>query len=200
MKIWILAHQRISFVQFHSFLSDLKLLTGVLSQLESFGYCPGIYLVPPLSTHRILHKTKNTLVHIQILHKTKTTVAKWKKSTATLNIKLIDNTTWNVLQFQASMPFSLIWVRKITSMRLRMLALIWHLQTWHQAMHPENIWGAIHLWHPQKSALRPPSPLLTWTGPPLWTPTRGRHEIHTALLKQLVKWPTGRKAEIWLWL
>jgi len=32
--------------------------------------------------------------------------------------------------------------------------------------------------------------------PPLWTSTRGRHEIHTALLKRLVQWPTGPKAEI----
>ena len=34
---------------------------------------------------------------------------------------------------------------------------------------------------------------------PLWTPTRGRHEIHTALLKWLVQWPTGPKAEIRLY-
>ena len=40
----------------------------------------------------------------------------------------------------------------------------------------------------------------TWAGPlsPLWTYTRGRHEKHTALLKQLVQWPPGPKAEIWL--
>ena len=33
----------------------------------------------------------------------------------------------------------------------------------------------------------PPSPLSTWGGPPLWTSTHGRHEIHTALLKRLVQ-------------
>src|SRR6218665_3986030 len=35
--------------------------------------------------------------------------------------------------------------------------------------------------------------------PPLWTSTRGRHEIHTALLKWLVQRPTGPKAEIQLY-
>jgi len=32
--------------------------------------------------------------------------------------------------------------------------------------------------------------------PPLWTSTCGRHEIHVALLKQLVQLPSGLKAEI----
>src|SRR6218665_1255770 len=34
-----------------------------------------------------------------------------------------------------------------------------------------------------------PLPLSTWAGPPsaLWTSTHGRHKIHTALLKWLVK-------------
>src|SRR6218665_1052783 len=31
------------------------------------------------------------------------------------------------------------------------------------------------------------TPLSTWAGPPLWTSTRGRHEIHPALLKWLVQ-------------
>ena len=35
--------------------------------------------------------------------------------------------------------------------------------------------------------------------PPLWTSTRGWHEIHNALLKWLVQWPTGPKAEIRLY-
>jgi len=30
-------------------------------------------------------------------------------------------------------------------------------------------------------------PLSTWADPPLWTSARGRHEIHTALLKWLVQ-------------
>jgi len=34
---------------------------------------------------------------------------------------------------------------------------------------------------------------------PLWTSTCGQHEIHIALLKWLVKWPSGPKAEIWLY-
>src|SRR6218665_999571 len=34
---------------------------------------------------------------------------------------------------------------------------------------------------------------------PLWTSTCGRHEIHTALLKRLVQWPSGPKAEIRLY-
>ena len=34
---------------------------------------------------------------------------------------------------------------------------------------------------------------------PLWTSTRGQNEIHTALLKWLVQWPTGPKAEIRLY-
>jgi len=37
------------------------------------------------------------------------------------------------------------------------------------------------------------------TPSPLWTSTRGRHEIHIALLKWLVQWPTGPKAEIRLY-
>jgi len=35
--------------------------------------------------------------------------------------------------------------------------------------------------------------------PPLWTLTCGRHEIHIALLKRLVHWPSGPKAEIRLY-
>ena len=40
-----------------------------------------------------------------------------------------------------------------------------------------------------------PLPLSIWAGPPppLWTSTRGRHEIHTALLKRLVQWPSRPK-------
>ena len=34
---------------------------------------------------------------------------------------------------------------------------------------------------------------------PLWMSTCGRHEIHIALLKQLVQWPSGHKAEIRLY-
>src|SRR6218665_570640 len=35
--------------------------------------------------------------------------------------------------------------------------------------------------------------------PPLWMSTHSRHEIHTALLKWLVQWPTGPKTEIRLY-
>ena len=66
--------------------------------------------------------------------------------------------------------------------------------------------GAIHLWRPQKNNVFDPlSPLSTCVHmgrtplPPLWTSTHGRHEIHTALLKWLVQWPTGPKAEIRLY-
>ena len=65
--------------------------------------------------------------------------------------------------------------------------------------------GAIHLWRPQKNQAFDPSPLSTCihmgqTRPsPLWTSTRGRHEKHTALLKRLVQWPSGPKAEIRLY-
>src|SRR6218665_3030945 len=41
-----------------------------------------------------------------------------------------------------------------------------------------------------KNQVLTPSPLSTWAGPPippLWTSTRGRNEIHTALLKWLVQ-------------
>ena len=34
---------------------------------------------------------------------------------------------------------------------------------------------------------------------PLWTSTCGRHDLHTTLLKRLVQWPTGPKAEIRLY-
>ena len=37
------------------------------------------------------------------------------------------------------------------------------------------------------------------TPSPLWTSTCGRHELHIALLKQLVQWPSGPKAEIRLY-
>src|SRR6218665_1415279 len=37
------------------------------------------------------------------------------------------------------------------------------------------------------------------TPSPLWTSTRGRHEIHTTLLKWLVQRPTGPKTEIRLY-
>ena len=62
--------------------------------------------------------------------------------------------------------------------------------------------GAIHLWRPQKITFLIPSPCphaSTWADPPLWTSTHGRHEIRTALLKWLVQWPTGPKAEIRLY-
>ena len=42
----------------------------------------------------------------------------------------------------------------------------------------------------------------TWAGPhlpPLWTSTRGRHEINITLLKRLVQWPCRPKAEIRLY-
>ena len=60
--------------------------------------------------------------------------------------------------------------------------------------------GAIHLWRPQKSGFWPP-PLSTYvhmgrTPSPLWTSTHRQHEIHTALLKRLVQWPTGPKADV----
>jgi len=35
--------------------------------------------------------------------------------------------------------------------------------------------------------------------PTLWTSTCVRHEMHIALLKRLVQWPTGHKAEIQLY-
>ena len=50
-----------------------------------------------------------------------------------------------------------------------------------------------------KNQVFDPSLLTTWAGPPLWTSTLGRHEIHTALLKPLVQWPSGPKAEIRLY-
>ena len=65
-----------------------------------------------------------------------------------------------------------------------------------------NQLGAIHLWCPKKSGFWPPPPVHMrphGSDPPLWTSTRGRHEIHTALLKWLVQWPTGLKAEIRLY-
>jgi len=37
------------------------------------------------------------------------------------------------------------------------------------------------------------------TPPPLWTSSFGRHEIHIALLKRLVQWTSGPKAEIRLY-
>ena len=66
--------------------------------------------------------------------------------------------------------------------------------------------GAIHLWHPQKIrfSTSPCPHASTWAGPlpPLWTSTRGRHEVHTTLLKRLLQWPTRPKAQIriWIWL
>src|SRR6218665_2762586 len=56
----------------------------------------------------------------------------------------------------------------------------------------------------RKSGLLPPPPCphaSSWAGPslPLWTSTRGQHEMHTALLKRLVQGPSGPKAEIRLY-
>ena len=51
----------------------------------------------------------------------------------------------------------------------------------------------------KKSCFWPPSHLSTWARPPLWTSTCGRHEIHIALFKWLVQWPSRPKAEIWLY-
>ena len=54
----------------------------------------------------------------------------------------------------------------------------------------------------KKSDFRPPSPcphVSTLAGPPLWMSTYGRHEIHIALLKRLVQWPSGAKAQIRLY-
>ena len=61
--------------------------------------------------------------------------------------------------------------------------------------------GVIHLWRPQKNhVFDPPAPVHMGRFPsPLWTSTHGRREIHTALLKWLVCWPTGPKAEIRLY-
>jgi len=58
--------------------------------------------------------------------------------------------------------------------------------------------GAIHLWCPQKIGFLTPSPvhMHSHEPDPLWTSTCGRHEIHIALLKRLVQWPSGPKAEI----
>jgi len=63
--------------------------------------------------------------------------------------------------------------------------------------------GAIHLWRPQKIRffilspvhIRPHEP----DPSPLWTFICGQHEIHVALLKRLEQWPSGPKAEIWLY-
>ena len=44
-----------------------------------------------------------------------------------------------------------------------------------------------------------PLPLPTWAGHPSWTSTWGRHEIHIALLKRIVQWSSGPKAEIRLY-
>ena len=65
--------------------------------------------------------------------------------------------------------------------------------------------GAIHLWRPQKIRFLTPPFLcphaFTWAGPLplLWTSTCGRHEIHIALLKRLVQWPSRPKAQIQLY-
>jgi len=66
---------------------------------------------------------------------------------------------------------------------------------------------AFHLWRPQKNRIFDPSLSPHEPDPP--TPTCGRshahsfqfsrHEIHIALLKRLVQWPSGPKAEIRLY-
>ena len=76
------------------------------------------------------------------------------------------------------------------------------IKHWLDARLSLAILGVIHLWYPQKrirfslpAHKRPhePDPL------PLWTSTCGRHEIHIALLKWLVQWPSRPKAEIRLY-
>ena len=63
--------------------------------------------------------------------------------------------------------------------------------------------GVIHLWCPQEIRFLTTPVHTRPDGPdppsPLWTSTRGRYEIHTALLKWLVWWPTGPKAKIRLY-
>ena len=64
--------------------------------------------------------------------------------------------------------------------------------------------GAIHLWRPLKNRVFGPLPVHMRSHEPdpptpLWTSTCGRHEIHIALLKQLVQWPSGSKPEIRLY-
>jgi len=46
---------------------------------------------------------------------------------------------------------------------------------------------------------RPHVSARAWHPHPLWTSTCGWHEIHIALLKQLVQWPSGPKVEIQLY-
>ena len=64
--------------------------------------------------------------------------------------------------------------------------------------------GAINLWRLKNQVFDPP-PLyphaFTWANPPspLLSSTNGRHEIHIALLKWLVQWSSGPKAEIRLY-
>ena len=55
-----------------------------------------------------------------------------------------------------------------------------------------------------KNRIFDPSPLsicvhMSQTPPRLWTSTCSRHEIHIALLKRLVQWPSGSNAEIRLY-
>src|SRR6218665_580177 len=60
----------------------------------------------------------------------------------------------------------------------------------------QNSLGVIHNTYTKNQVFDPPPPVhMGWTPSPLWTSTRGRHEIHTALLKWLVQLPTRPKAE-----
>ena len=69
------------------------------------------------------------------------------------------------------------------------------------SFHMELLRGHPFMMSTKNQVFDPLPPLSTWAGPPppLWTSTRGRHEIHTALLKWLVQWPTWPKAEIRLY-
>jgi len=63
-----------------------------------------------------------------------------------------------------------------------------------------NLYGVIHFWRPQENQVFDPSPVHMRSHEPdpssLWTSTCGWHEIHFALLKQLVQWPSGPNAGI----
>ena len=63
--------------------------------------------------------------------------------------------------------------------------------------------GAFHLWRPKNWIFDPPPSVhLSPHEPnplPLWTSKCGPHEIHIALLKRLVHWPSGPIAEIRLY-
>ena len=82
----------------------------------------------------------------------------------------------------------------------------WKLNLWHQVIHRQciksnKLGSSIYDVHKKIMFLTPlPCPLAsTWailSLCPLWTSTCDRHEMHITLLKWLVQWPSGPKAEI----